>query len=107
MPSLTPPRLSESRGYEEAIQARSEATPAANGIGVAAPTLAGMPDRIKVEPVNLRGTGPFSTSGVFKPSNRLLSTTPLPWTSHTKRRHLIVVGSRAGVRSHIRPAFPA
>ena len=27
------------------------ATPAANGIGVAAPALAGMPDRIKVEPV--------------------------------------------------------
>ena len=27
------------------------ATPAANGIGIAAPALAGMPDRIKVEPV--------------------------------------------------------
>ena len=29
------------------------ATPAANGIGVAAPALAGMPDRIKVEPVTV------------------------------------------------------
>ena len=43
------------------------ATPAANGIGVAAPALAGMPDRIKVEPV----TGSCRT-------------TPLPRTSHAE-----------------------
>jgi hypothetical protein len=56
------------------------ATPAANGIGVAAPALAGMPDRIKVEPV----TGSCQS----RPCHGRL----MP-----KRRHLIVVGSRSPI----------
>src|ERR1700760_2343087 len=55
-------------------------TPAANGIGVAAPALAGMPDRIKVEPV----TGSCQS----RPCHGRL----MP-----KRRHLIVVGSRSPI----------
>jgi hypothetical protein len=56
------------------------ATPAANGIGVAAPAVAGMPDRIKVEPV----TGSCQS----RPCHGRL----MP-----KRRHLIVVGSRSPI----------
>ena len=56
------------------------ATPAANGIGVAAPALAGMPDRIKVEPV----------TGSCQPR-------PCHGRLMPKRRHLIVVGSRARI----------
>ena len=52
------------------------ATPAANGIGVAAPAMAGMPDRIKVEPV----------TGSCRPR-------PCHGRLMPKRRRLIVVGS--------------
>ena len=62
---------------------------AANGIGVAAPALAGMPDRIKVEPV----TG----SCQLRPCHGRL----MP-----KRRHLIVVGSRSPGRASIACSYP-
>jgi hypothetical protein len=65
------------------------ATPAANGIGVAAPALAGMPDGIKVEPV----------TGSCQPR-------PCHGRLMPKRRHLIVVGSRSPDPAWIASSYP-
>src|SRR5271165_3549415 len=65
------------------------ATPAENGIGVAAPALAGTPDRIKVEPV----------TGSCQPR-------PCHGRLMPKRRPLIVVGSRGQDRAWIASSYP-